>query len=286
VAHITHILLPYDFSAACSHAASHVQRLARHLDAHVTVYSVVPPPHELALGGLGPRVGDDPVAWQRDLQRHLDAEPLDVLSGLSINRVTNAGAPADRIVEFADAHAVDLIMMPTHGLGFFRNLIIGSVTLGVLRHARQPVWTEARTDQHATPHSPLSVICAVDGTDDSLALARWAADFSNSISASLLILHVIDDLAKSNTPSDEIASTATACKEIHRKLEWKCRANNIDAPVRVLAGDIVRTIAEQTRELGGDLVIVGRGRMLLPFGRLRTHAFGIIHGSPCPVLSV
>jgi hypothetical protein len=33
-------------------------------------------------------------------------------------------------------------------------------------------------------------------------------------------------------------------------------------------------------------MIIGRGSVHEPFGRLRTHAFGIIQRSPCPVLSV
>jgi hypothetical protein len=35
-----------------------------------------------------------------------------------------------------------------------------------------------------------------------------------------------------------------------------------------------------------DLVIIGRGKLLSTFGRLRTHAYAIIRDSPCPVLSL
>ena len=32
--------------------------------------------------------------------------------------------------------------------------------------------------------------------------------------------------------------------------------------------------------------VLGRGSLQAPLGRLRTHAYGIIQRSPCPVLSV
>jgi hypothetical protein len=35
-----------------------------------------------------------------------------------------------------------------------------------------------------------------------------------------------------------------------------------------------------------DLAVIGRGALQGTLGRLRTHAYGIIRQSPCPVLSM
>ena len=64
------------------------------------------------------------------------------------------------------------------------------------------------------------------------------------------------------------------------------KAAGVDVPYRVAVGDITLTVAEEARREQADLVIVGRGSVSEPFGRLRTHVFGIIQQSPCPVLSV
>ena len=45
-------------------------------------------------------------------------------------------------------------------------------------------------------------------------------------------------------------------------------------------------VTEEARQDGADLIVIGRGAVAEPFGRLRTHAFGIVQPSPCPVLSV
>jgi hypothetical protein len=51
-------------------------------------------------------------------------------------------------------------------------------------------------------------------------------------------------------------------------------------------GDIMSAVTAEARRVDADLVIVGRGVATAPFGRLRTHVFGIAQASPCPVLSV
>ena len=64
------------------------------------------------------------------------------------------------------------------------------------------------------------------------------------------------------------------------------RDAGVDAPLRVAVGETVPTVAEEARQENADLVIIGRRSLPEPFGRLRTHAFGIIERSPGPVLSV
>jgi hypothetical protein len=55
------------------------------------------------------------------------------------------GDPASIITEYAARNRVDLIMMPTHGYGTFRSLLLGSVTAKVLHDAECPVWTGVHT---------------------------------------------------------------------------------------------------------------------------------------------
>jgi nucleotide-binding universal stress UspA family protein len=54
------------------------------------------------------------------------------------SRETCEGEAASRIVAFAKSHDIDLIMLPTHGLGPFRRFLIGSITAKVLHDAHLP----------------------------------------------------------------------------------------------------------------------------------------------------
>ena len=60
----------------------------------------------------------------------------------------------------------------------------------------------------------------------------------------------------------------------------------VTADLCVAVGGVVETATEIARQDNVDLMIIGRGTVSEALGRLRTHAFGLIQHSPCPVLSV
>ena len=68
---------------------------------------------------------------------------------------------------------------------------MGSVTSKVLHDVHCPVWTAAHAEkQHAQP-TPRKILCALDGSEKSRALAQWAMDFSHQVGASLQLVHVV-----------------------------------------------------------------------------------------------
>jgi nucleotide-binding universal stress UspA family protein len=181
---------------------------------------------------------------------------------------------------------VDLIMMPTHGLGRFRSLVLGSVASNVLQAARCPVWTAAHTETQCAGVLPTRILCAVDGTPGTPALLQWAARFATDVRATLALLHVVSPITDMPTLESERARQDRYRQGEQRRVASMRRDAGVDAPLRVAVGEIVTTVAEEARQENADLVIIGRRALSAPFGRLRTHVFGIIQRSPCPVLSV
>ena len=49
--------------------------------------------------------------------------------------IVQEGDPAVNIADYASENGIDLIMMPTHGYGKFRSLLLGSVVSKVLHDA-------------------------------------------------------------------------------------------------------------------------------------------------------
>jgi nucleotide-binding universal stress UspA family protein len=283
---IKHILFPYDFSAQCALVVPFVRELATHFHARITLYSVVPPAFEFAPAGIGAPVGDDSTEWKRALQSRLDQELINDLPGLTVERVVDSGDPALRAARFVDSHAVDLIMMPTHGLGLFRSFLVGSVTAKVLHDATCPVWTAAHAETQRARDITKTILCAVDGTASTPALLQWAAGFSANLGATLTLLHVVDPITDWPSLASERARQDQVRQEAEARIESVRRSAGVEAPLRVAVGEIVATVTEEARQEGADLVIIGRGSVSEPFGRLRTHVFGIVQRSPCPVLSV
>jgi nucleotide-binding universal stress UspA family protein len=112
------------------------------------------------------------VTWEaikEDRQRGLAAFVRDAFKDLSVGHPMEEGDPAQTIVTYAREHSIDLIMMPTHGYGPFRSLLIGSVTAKVLHDTGIPVWTSAHSTDPALPaSSPYErILCAVDVTERS-----------------------------------------------------------------------------------------------------------------------
>ena len=231
-------------------------------------------------------MGDDPTEWKRELQCRLNQALVGELAGVPVERVADSGDPAMRAVRFAESHGVDLIMMPTHGLGLFRSLLVGSVTSKVLHDATCPVWTAAHTETQRAGGLPKIILCAIDGTPGTPALLQWAAGFSADCGAALKLLHVVAPITDMPALESERARQDQYRQQEHMRVASIQRDAGVEAPLRVAVGEIVPTVAEEARQENADLVIIGRRSLSEPFGRLRTHAFGIIQRSPCPVLSV
>jgi nucleotide-binding universal stress UspA family protein len=286
---LRHILFPYDFSNQCRQSVPYVRALAQHFGARVTLMSVVPPVFEPVppeMGGPAIRAGEHSAEWKRQLQDRLDRALTDELGGLDVERVADSGDPAIRIAAFAYGHDVDLVMMPTHGLGLFRSLMTGSVTFKVLHAATCPVWTAAHAETQSAPVLPRTILCATDETPASAGLLRYAAGFSERLGATLNVVHVVEPVSDLLELASEGRIQRAADDAARSALAAALTAAGIHAPLRVSEGDIVSTITAEARRVDADLAIVGRGVATAPFGRLRTHVIGIVHGSPCPVLSV
>ncbi len=283
---IKHILFPFDFSVQGSQVGPFVRALALRFDARVTVLSVLPPTFEVMPAGMGIPAGEDIAASQRALQARLEEALVNELADLPVERTTDAGDPGFRIADFAHRHDVDLIMMPTHGVGLFRRLLIGSATSKVLHDVRCPVWTAAHAEHQHARDLPRTILCAIDATPESTALLRWAADFSTRVGATLKLLHVVGSITDWPSLERERMLQEQVRQAAQAQIASIQASAGVDAPLRVAVGDTVPTVSEEARREDADLIVIGRGSLQSPFGRLRTHAYGIVQRSPCPVLSV
>ena len=282
---INHILLPLDFSAASLAAIPYVRALANQFHAKVTVLSIVPPTWVAPPGLIVSPAGSDPEVLQNTLQAHLDKQPLDGFEAPPA-RLTAVGDPEMKIAEFTRDNAVDLVTIPTHGHGLFRRLLLGSVTSKVLHDVHCPVWTAAHAEKQHAQELPRKILCALDGSEKSQVLARWSADFSQLVGASLQFLHVVRPVSDWLSLESEQELQEELRTEARNRIETMVKSANLDLPVRIAVGEIVTTITEDARQEGADLIVLGRGGMHEALGLLRTHVHGIIQRSPCPVVSV
>jgi len=139
------ILVPTDFSPPSDAALATAKALAAQFGAAIHVMYVLHDPYATAAyasdvyGYLPPGLKE---SWHREAQRHLDALLAPADQGPF--RVTSDvvfGSPAKGIVDYARDHAINLIVMGTHGRGGVAHLLLGSVAERVVRTAECPVLT-------------------------------------------------------------------------------------------------------------------------------------------------
>jgi len=285
---IKHILFPIDFSERCCSAVPFVESMANRYDARITLFTAMQPMYYAAMGDPFVPQDVDLEELYRGLKERLDSSLTNDFAGLRVERFAHLGDPARAITDFAHSHGVDLIMMPTHGYGPFRSLLLGSVTAKVLHDAECPVWTAAHVAErpcrgHVTCRN---ILCAVDGTPNSVSLMKWAGEFAKETGAKLRMVHVISGME--GLPSRQMDSEFQAAmrQEAQQAVERLEESAGVKAPMCVTAGDVSESVRKEALLHQTDLVVIGRGKVQETLGRLRTHAYGIIRQSPCPVLSV
>ncbi len=282
------ILLPVDFSDRSIAAVHCAHRLAQLFSPEIILLHVLAPMQyhlgDTEMGGV--MLGDLYRAQIETLTRELGQFEQAELAGSKVRRLVVEGDPAFRIVEFAHAEKVDLIMMPTNGCGLFRRFILGSNTAKVLHDAECPVWTGVHmAEAAARPVEIRNVLCAVDLGPQSVRALEWADWLSRALKAKLTLLHVTAAVPETADHIDD---------EWRAKLRWSAEQTldrlqakvGSQAEVMFQAGDPAHAICVAATRTHAGVAVIARGSAAGGFGRLRTNAYAIIRQSPCPVVSV
>lgn len=266
-----HILFPVDFSPRNCGIAPSVRCMANRYRARVTLLYVTETASPI-----------DQTA------HHLEAFLKNDFEGVATTRLVLEGDPAGVIIDYAEKQGVDLVMLPTHGYGPFRRLLLGSVTTKVLHDASCAVWTSA----HA-PEAPPSqagyrnILCAVDLTAETPQLIQWASGFARDYGARLNLVHAVP-AAEARAGFDFEGprfrtQLLDAAREELARVQKEAGTSLVSL---VEAGGIAPVICRAAEENHADLIVTGRGVMQQPFGRMLTHVYSIICGAPSPVISV
>jgi nucleotide-binding universal stress UspA family protein len=279
------ILFPVDFSDQSKAFCPYVKTLVEQFQAKLTVMHVVGVPME-TFGSVDrsfPVVFDFPA-----MKPHVVELLKDYAVVPGAERVVEEGDAAISVADYARDHGVDLIMMPTHGYGKFRSLLMGSVASKVLHDADCAVWTAPHADDPAMrEHLPCrNIVAAVDRGVEQAPVLRRAAELAKELGAGLSLVHAVPSAESQpyDTGGDEFGLfLLDAARKELIKLQAEA-GTSVEASV--VAGGVGKVVRRAALDRNADLVVIGRGVMHSTFGRLRTQSYDIIRLSPCPVLSL
>lgn len=154
------ILVPTDFSPNATQALQYAAMLAKHTGAEIimlNIYDVYIPADGMP---LMPYALELTVEESKTKLAHYAQEFIP--EGIKNTLVSVYGSAVNKINEYAEKNAVDLIVMGIRGSNLFRQIIIGSTSTAVIRHAKIPVFI---IPENAVPEPPARILFAFDGKD-------------------------------------------------------------------------------------------------------------------------
>ncbi len=282
------ILFPVDFSPQAAAAVPYVLEMAAVHQAQVTLYHAAWPPLPWypSDGGV-PVIDFNPGEMVALAGEQLEKFKERHFRGTSAGVIVEPGEPAAAIDAFAAERQIDLIMMPTHGCGFFRRLLLGSVTAKVLHDTHCAVWTGVHVEEEPPDgHKPISsMVCAIDLEPETPQLVRKAMELAEQHHATLHLVHCmpsaeahLDKYFRAEFEPRLIAAVQEEIKALDQKLGKQFE-------VHLQAGVVPKVVRQGALHFGADLLVVARGVLQHKLGRLRTNTYSIIRDAPCPVIS-
>jgi nucleotide-binding universal stress UspA family protein len=151
-----HALVALDGSDRAEHALDWAVDLAMPGETTITLFRAVEPPIPFASPYLPQAVDDTQAALEAGRGAAVDylSQVSDRLGAQGHKVETQAVVgvhPAPGIVDYADRHPVDLIVIGTHGHRGLRRLVLGSVADKVLRSANVPILLVRDAKRKANP---------------------------------------------------------------------------------------------------------------------------------------
>ncbi len=286
------ILFPTDFTEHAERAFAQAAHLAARHGADLCVLNVAAP-HQQENNPM------DYLPLEREVLPGREAEQLYLApdaqhGGVHVHyRQVRRIAPAMAILEYADEHDVDLIVMGTRGRHGVERFLSASVAEEVVRQAKCPTLT-VRTGEEAVPVRAVQrVLVPLDFSASARLQVAHAAALAEGYGAQVDLLHVIEEAVFPTVYGIDPGTPPTAEIEARSEEALRQLAEEVVAPgglraaVHVRTGHPVRDILAFADKQESDLVVMAtHGRTGLERFLIGSVAEKVVRAASCPVFTV
>lgn len=135
------ILVPVDFSDVTHRVLDTARSMSRAFSARLVLLHVSEPEPDFIGFEPGPMAVRTAVAhdFRKEHQKLEELSAMVAVDGFQVLALHVQGPLVEKILDEAEKHHADAIVMGSHGHGALFEFLVGSVTSGVLRAARAPV---------------------------------------------------------------------------------------------------------------------------------------------------
>jgi nucleotide-binding universal stress UspA family protein len=211
------ILLPLDRSALAECVLPHTIAIARAFGSQVTLLSVLDTPREARW-----RRALDPLNWQIrkvEAQTYLHEIALRLQeTGLLTETHILEGAAAEQVIEFADTHAPQLIILSSHGQSGLSEWGVSSVAQKIVLRAHTSVMIVRAAQSVAPDVTDLRyqrILAPMDGAQRAEVILPAAATLARAHDAQIVLAHVVQKpvMPRRTLPSHEDVALADQLME-------------------------------------------------------------------------
>lgn len=291
-------LVATDFSDTAQTALSHGIELARQAKADLHVLHVL----ETDFATLLPPVDAVPDAerWVRTARTHAEQLMEEFVAEVSTTevRVTSevleAPTAAPAILEQAEAHHVDTLILGTHGRRGLRRLVLGSVAEEVARLAQCSVFTVTPRCSAEAP-KPQEILVAVDFSSLADRVLAEARNLAREYDAHVTVLHAVPQpyyppeyaAVAGEALVQSMPEMLTSAREVLEERVEALGSFPRGCDVEAAAGRAGAAIVERAEFHEADLIVQGSrglsGVKHLVLGSVADH---VVRCAPCPVLTL
>ena len=252
------ILFPTDFSRQADQLAKCLNEVKALGVEEIVLLNVI---------DLGPQIGfasdtfEKLLAWKQDAETSLDELKRNMeAKGIRTRWRVEPGKPAIEIVRVATEERVDLIVMGTHGHGFLRGALLGSVSHNVIRNAPVPVLALkvavfdniSKTERTVLcQHGFHRVLLPTDFSDCAEQALLQVKELHTAGVKDVVVLHVREQRRRARSDTEQVIETKM--QQIRSQLEFfGFSVTNI-----VLNGDPASAIGRVAGEQDVSLIVIG-----------------------------
>jgi len=188
-----HILVPVDGSSLAECVLPHAVALARAFDVQVTLLRVLERPHT-----AGRTQSVDPLDWhihKAEAKAYLGEVATRLQeTDVQVESALLEGQPAERIIEFAHAQDVGLILLSSHGRSGLSGWNISSVVQKIILRAYMPTMVVRAYQQVTSDLTGLRyrrLLAPLDGSQRAECILPMATTLARFYKAELLLAHVV-----------------------------------------------------------------------------------------------
>ena len=294
---IDNILFARDFSQVSDQALRYALDLARRTDSTLHIFYAQVLHEDPFASEDTPRPAADLTVIRERLGTGDDGEPIGKSQNIEIvEAVERDVAAGPAILNYADVHDIDVVVLGTHGRRGIRRLLLGSVAEEVVRRADQPVLTvRGIVGERPAPDRRIDhILVPLDFSDFSREALRYARELAALYDASIDVLHVVEEKLHPAFYVGGVRSIYDVEPDIEAKAEAELTSFVEDTPgptvpvhEHVAFGRPAHGIAEFVEEEDVDLVTMStHGQTGLERFLLGSVTEKVVRHVKCPVLTV